>query len=237
METLKMQSLPQTIVKAHGVYIGAKEETEKALRELEVAERSEKTATGRLYGIFKKRGMVTPMHFVSPRTNPDCKITQAVYDDLLALSKTSLPAQTQWLIDASDEDIIQRCVDQGHEGAALIAARDAMIKARRDANRQPQSALKDLKNKMMRFQANLEEDKMSDNEKDINDHNKAADKDIEKLAKISKALDQRITGPDADKIVEECRKALSGVIGAINASKIVDPFGENGKYRLQSTKH
>ena len=228
MSILKMQALPQTVVKAHDVYIGAKEETEKALAALEVAERSEKTATGQLYGIFKKRGMVTPMHFVSNK-NPDCQITEAVYQDLLALCKTTLPAETQWLIDASDEAIAQRCVDQGYEGAELIAARDAMIKARGNAKKQPQSALKDLKNKMVRFHTNLEKDKMTDDEKDVNEHNNAIDKDIEKLAKISKALDQRITGPDADKIVEECRKALSGVIGAINASKIVDP--------IPTTKH
>ena len=223
MSNLKMQSLPQSVVKAHDVYIGAKEETEKVLAQLEVAERSEKTATGQLYGIFKKRGMVTPMHFVSPK-NPDCQITQAVYDDLLALCKTTLPANTQWLIDASDADIAQRCVDQGHEGAALIAARDAMIQERRNANRQPQSALKDLKNKMMRFQANLEKDKMSDDEKDVNEHNNAIDKDIERLAKMSKSLDQKITGDNADKIVADCQKAISGLIGALNASKIVDPI-------------
>lgn len=223
MSNLKMQSLPQSVVKAHDVYIGAKEETEKVLAQLEVAERSEKTATGQLYGIFKKRGMVTPMHFVSPK-NPDCQITQAVYDDLLALCKTTLPANTQWLIDASDADIAQRCVDQGHEGAALIAARDAMIQERRNANRQPQSALKDLKNKMMRFQANLEKDKMSDDEKDVNEHNNAIDKDIERLAKMSKSLDQKITGDNAEKIIADCQKAISGLIGALNASKIVDPI-------------
>ena len=228
MSNLKMQSLPQSVVKAHDVYIGAKEETEKVLAQLEVAERSEKTATGQLYGIFKKRGMVTPMHFVSPK-NPDCQITQAVYDDLLALCKTTLPANTQWLIDASDADIAQRCVDQGHEGAALIAARDAMIQERRNANRQPQSALKDLKNKMMRFQANLEKDKMSDDEKDVNEHNNAIDKDIERLAKMSKSLDQKITGDNAEKIIADCQKAISGLIGALNASKIVDP--------IPTTKH
>tara|TARA_R100001163_G_C5033216_1_gene172924 strand:- start:369 stop:1058 length:690 start_codon:yes stop_codon:yes gene_type:complete len=229
MSILKMQSLPQSVVKAHDVYIGAKEETEKALAQLEVAERSEKTATGQLYGIFKKRGMTTPMHFVSPSTNPDCQITQAVYDDLLALCKTTLPAETQWLIDASDEDIIQRCVDQGHEGAALIAADKAMRKARTNAKKQPQSALKDLKTKMMRFQAKLEEDKMTDDDKLVNEHNNAIDKDIERLSKMSKNMDQRITGDNAEKIVADCQKAISGLIGALNASKIVDP--------IPTTKH
>lgn len=228
MSILKMQALPQSIVKAHDVYIGAKEETEKALAQLEVAERSEKTATGQLYGIFKKRGMTTPMHFVSPK-NPDCQITPAIYDDLLALCKTTLPAETQWLMDASDEDIIQRCVDQGHEGAALIAAVKAMQKARTNAKKQPQSALKDLKTKMMRFHANLEKDKMTDDDKLVNEHNNAIDKDIERLSKISKNADLRITGPNAEKIVADCRKALSGVIGAWNAAKIVDP--------IPTTKH
>ena len=228
MSNLKMQSLPQSVVKAHDVYIGAKEETEKVLAQLEVAERSEKTATGQLYGIFKKRGMVTPMHFVSLK-NPDCQITQAVYDDLLALCKTTLPAETQWLMDASDEDIIQRCVDQGHEGAALIAADKAMRKARTNAKKQPQSKLKDLKTKMMRFHANLEKDKMSDDEKDVNEHNNAIDKDIERLAKMSKSLDQKITGDNAEKIIADCQKAISGLIGALNASKIVDP--------IPTTKH
>ena len=102
-----------------------------------------------------------------------------------------------------------------------------MIKARGNAKKQPQSALKDLKNKMVRFHTNLEKDKMTDDEKDVNEHNNAIDKDIERLSKLSKNMDQRITGDNADKVVEECRKSISGLIGALNASKIIDPMAGN----------
>ena len=224
MSTLKMQSLPQTIVKAHDTWTTSVRLTEKALAELTNAQKKEETAIGQLVSIFQKRGMVTPMHFVSPSTNPDCQITPAIYDDLLALCKTRLPAEIQWLIEASDEDINQRCVDQKHEGVELINAVKAMTKARTIAKKQPQSKLKDLKVQVMKYLAAVEKDQMSDEDKDVNEHNNAIDKDIEKLAKMSKKMDQRITGDNADKIVADCQKAISGLIGALNASKIVDPI-------------